>query len=197
MLTPPVEAHKLEGPGILDEDHVRNIFDDGGQERLIVSRFFRGPFTFRNVSIDAAVSSEYAGTIEHGHSSTFKDDGAAIFMQIDGLNGAKRLPSRHNGAKQASVATGLFRRHQIERCFAKDFLRLISQDVANVWAAVGENRLLIDFPDPIARRFQQAANPLLTFLQSQLRVVETLRATLATSLFPRWFCAQGRKQWPC
>jgi hypothetical protein len=59
---------------------VRNIFDDGGQERLIMSRFFHGSFAFRNVSINAAVSSEPADAIEHGHSSAFKDDAAAIFM---------------------------------------------------------------------------------------------------------------------
>ena len=80
LFTRLVEAHKLEGLGILDENHVRNIFDDGGQERLIVFCFFRGSFAFRNVSINAVVSSEPAGTIEHGHSSAFKDDAAAVFM---------------------------------------------------------------------------------------------------------------------
>ena len=62
---------------------MRNIFDDGGQERLILSRLFRGPFAFRNVSVYAAISSELVGAIEQGHASTFKGDPAAVFMEVD------------------------------------------------------------------------------------------------------------------
>jgi hypothetical protein len=45
-----------------------------------VSRFIRGSFAFRNVSINAVVPSEPACTIEYGHSSAFEDDAAAVFM---------------------------------------------------------------------------------------------------------------------
>ena len=94
-----VEAHKLERLGILDKDHVRNIFNDGGQERLIASHFFCSSLAFGNVPVNAAVSSEPAGTIEQGHPSAFKDDTAAIFMEVDGLNAAKRFPSCRDGAQ--------------------------------------------------------------------------------------------------
>jgi hypothetical protein len=121
---------------------------------------------------------EPTDAIECGHSSAFKDDTAAVSMQVDGLNAAKRLSSCHDGGKQVLHATGFVRRHQIERCFADYFFRFISEDIVNFRAAVSENPLLIDFPNPIACCFQQQAKPLLASLQSQFR---------ATSLFLRWF----------
>jgi hypothetical protein len=161
-----------------------------------VFRFFRGSLAFRNVSVNAAVSSEPVGPIEHGHSSAFEDDVAAVFMEVDGFNAGKRLPSCRNGAKQVSDATGLFLRHQIERCFAKHFLRFISEDIEKSWAGVGENCVLIDFPYPIACRFHQGAKPLLAFLQSQFRLFDSLRGGCAMSLFPCWLGSRGRESLP-
>src|SRR5262249_15724680 len=142
------------------------------------SRLFCRSFAFRNIAIDAMVSSEPPDAIEHGHSSAFKDDTTAVSMQVDAFYATKRLSGCHDGGKQALDAMGLVRRHQIERCFAHYFLRFIPENIANFGAAVCENPVLIDFPDPIACRFHQHAEPLLTFLQSQFRT---------TSLLLGWF----------
>src|SRR6476660_3684580 len=89
LLTSLVYAHKLQGLGILDKNHVRDIFDDGSHQRLIVPCLFRGSFAFRDVSSNALVSFEPAGLVEHRHPSTCKKDRSAILMQVQGLDAAK------------------------------------------------------------------------------------------------------------
>ena len=147
--------------------------------------FFRGSFAFRHVPIHAVVTSEFSYLIEQRHSSTFKNNAVASLMSVDRLYAAERLPGCQDRPEQISAPTGLCLRHQIERCLAKHFFRLISEEIENFRATVCEEGMLIDFPTPIACRFYQGPKPPLDFSQNRFCPIDSLSTSCAVSIFLR------------
>ena len=76
----------------------------------------------------------------------------------------------------------LLNRDQIHQVLADHFLRLKTEQITHLGAAIGVDSLGIDLPDPVAGGFHQGTEPLVAFLQGPQQTLPFLRDDAANAI---------------
>ena len=140
-------------------------FQQLSQHAVLLAQRFLGPFSFGDVAADPAIAEAVTRRVENRHAAGFDHHERTVLVREGGFQHGKGPSRREQFGEWLGKTFDFFRRHQVQRRLADSFPGLIAEQVGYLGTAVGKPAGLIEFPDPIAGRFDQGAIALFALLE--------------------------------